>query len=688
LAIIFCAALTAHAAAQGSDDCSTATPIAGAGTFVVSTVGATDSPQQTGTCPTAHHDVWFAWTAAATQSVRVSLCSGTMTDTVLAVYPGTTCPAAGTQLACNDDACGEQSQLYLSAVSGNTYLIQIGAWNSAATFTGTFSIQPGSSACATGVGPDVIVGDITSIMNVTAANGLDAFTLGTTSCNIGTSVVNWFGSNNQHPVISENFYKYKVVAGAGHFEQIGMSWLKHGFAADVGSFCCTCQNPGNNQLLGVGCSDPYSASQAGTQSGLTPRWQVNAHTGFFPYPGANPGWSGSTARRCEVALADLEVSSSAVKYYAECVYTTADDALAGNNNNNASTKQITVTGGPSDYTFATSGSVQRMQSAIRNWRLIEPGVTLADVQVPGDGLFIVGSHATSLGGGQYHYEFAVHNMNVGRACGAFSVPLPASAIVTNIGFHDVTYRNGDGVGNVSQSSVDWPGVVGAGAISWSTEAPAQNANANAIRWGTTYNFRFDANVPPASGSVEVGLWASGAPASVSAAAEIPAGDPSLVSFCFGDGSSAACPCSNSGAANHGCDNSAATGGALLTASGVPSLTLDTLQLTSSGELPSALSIVLQGDVTIAPTNFGDGLRCAGGNLKRLFVKNASAGTVTAPAPGDPSISAQSAILGDPISLGTQRVYQVYYRDPSLSFCPDPPGNTFNVTNAIAVVWGA
>ena len=260
--------------------------------------------------------------------------------------------------------------------------------------------------------------------------------------------------------------------------------------------------------------------------------------------------------------------------------------------------------------------------------------------------------------------------------------------MTNIGFHDVTYRNGDGVGSVSQSGTDWPGVVGAGAISWSTEAPAQNANANAIRWGTTYNFRFDANVPPAGGNIEVGLWGSGAPASVSAAAEIPAGDPSLVSFCFGDGSGTPCPCSNSGATSHGCDNSAATGGALLTASGVPSLTVDTLQLTSSGELPSALSIVLQGDVTIAPTNFGDGLRCAGGNLKRLFVKSASAGTVTAPAPGDPSISAQSAILGDPISLGTARVYQVYYRDPSMTFCPDPPGNTFNVTNAIAVVWGA
>jgi hypothetical protein len=384
---------------------------------------------------------------------------------------------------------------------------------------------------------------------------------------------------------------------------------------------------------------------------------------------------------------DLETSSSAVKYYAECTYTTADDALAGNNNN-ASTKQINVTGGPTEFSFATTGSVQRMQSAIRNWRLLEPGVTLADVQVPGDGLFIVGSHATNLGGGQYHYEFAVHNMNSARNCGSFSVPIPAGAIVTNIGFHDITYRNGDGVGNVSQSSTDWPGVAAGGAITWNTETPAQNANANAIRWGTTYNFRFDANVPPASGSVAVGLWTVGSPSTVAAAAEIPSGDPTQSSICFGDGSSTPCPCNNGGTAGHGCENSAGTGGALLTSSGAPSLSADTLQCHSSGELASALSSLLQGDVPIAPLDFGDGLRCAGGNLKRLYVKSAAGGAVTAPDSGDPSISAQSTALGAPIPLGATRIYQVYYRDPSASFCPDPPGSTFNATYAIAVVWGS
>jgi hypothetical protein len=154
-------------------------------------------------------------------------------------------------------------------------------------------------------------------------------------------------------------------------------------------------------------------------------------------------------------------------------------------------------------------------------------------------------------------------------------------------------------------------------------------------------------------------------------------------LCFGDGTRGTCPCSNAGGSGHGCENSASTGGAVLTSSGIASLSSDSVQLTSSNELPSALSIVLQGNSAITPTNFGDGLRCAGGSLKRLYVKHAAGGMVTAPEAGDPSISARSAALGDMIPLGATRVYQVYYRDPNLVFCP----GGFNVSSAIAIAWG-
>jgi hypothetical protein len=156
-------------------------------------------------------------------------------------------------------------------------------------------------------------------------------------------------------------------------------------------------------------------------------------------------------------------------------------------------------------------------------------------------------------------------------------------------------------------------------------------------------------------------------------------------LCFGDGSAPTpCPCANQGAAGRGCASSASSAGARLYATGtsVP----DVLGLHAEDVPATALSIVLQGNASIPATTFGDGLRCTGGQLLRLYVENAFQGLVHAPQPGDPSVSARSAALGDPIPPGERRYYQVYYRDPDPAFCPEPAGSTFNVTNALKVDW--
>lgn len=156
------------------------------------------------------------------------------------------------------------------------------------------------------------------------------------------------------------------------------------------------------------------------------------------------------------------------------------------------------------------------------------------------------------------------------------------------------------------------------------------------------------------------------------------------SFCAGDGSLVPCPCANSGASGRGCENSFATGGSRLDAHGTTNP--DTMVLNATGELPSALSIFLQGTLEIAPAAFGDGLRCVGGALRRLYTKSAVGGAVSAPVLGDPSIQVRSAALGDTIAPGSPRVYQVYYRDASPSFCPAPAGKTWNVSNGVRVTW--
>jgi hypothetical protein len=155
-------------------------------------------------------------------------------------------------------------------------------------------------------------------------------------------------------------------------------------------------------------------------------------------------------------------------------------------------------------------------------------------------------------------------------------------------------------------------------------------------------------------------------------------------FCFGDGSGTACPCSNTGSSGHGCENSSATGGARLVANGTTNP--DTMILSAFGEKPSALSVFFQGTTSEAPIHYGDGLRCVGGTFRRLYSKNASGGQAQAPQSGELSITMRSAALGDPIPSGSTRYYFVSYRDPDPTFCPSPPGGTFNVTNALSIVW--
>jgi len=169
-----------------------------------------------------------------------------------------------------------------------------------------------------------------------------------------------------------------------------------------------------------------------------------------------------------------------------------------------------------------------------------------------------------------------------------------------------------------------------------------------------------------------------------------AGDPSFTSLCVpGFGGVIACPCANpSGGFGQGCDNSSMNGGALLSATGGSYLSSDSLVFVALGERPTALSIVLQGNALIpSGVVYGQGVRCAGGALKRLYTKTASGGIVEAPdfGAGDPSVSAQSAAKGDPISAGQSRWYLVYYRDPVvLGGCPS--SSTFNATQTGEVLW--
>jgi Tol biopolymer transport system component len=150
-----------------------------------------------------------------------------------------------------------------------------------------------------------------------------------------------------------------------------------------------------------------------------------------------------------------------------------------------------------------------------------------------------------------------------------------------------------------------------------------------------------------------------------------------------------CPCGNPpSGGGRGCDNSSATGGASLTATGIAYLSLDSLAFTTADEKPTATSILLEGALLV-PNGaiFGQGVRCAGGALKRMYVKTAFNGGMVAPdiVAGDLPVSARSAQLGALIQPGQPCYFLVYYRDPIvLGACAAT--STFNATQTGAVTY--
>jgi len=163
-------------------------------------------------------------------------------------------------------------------------------------------------------------------------------------------------------------------------------------------------------------------------------------------------------------------------------------------------------------------------------------------------------------------------------------------------------------------------------------------------------------------------------------------------FCEpGAGGTINCPCSNPPSGpGRGCDNFAAgTGGAAISAVGSPSLAADTVVITSSGENNTSLTVIFQARDPINATGVphGAGVRCVSSTLRRIYTGPASAGSITRPGMGDPSVSARAAAVGDPISAGENRHYFAIYRDPSAAAPCGNPTSTINLSNAGTISWG-
>ena len=321
------------------------------------------------------------------------------------------------------------------------------------------------------------------------------------------------------------------------FEQIGQSWLKHAFTAASSNTCGFGCNGVSGPHLGSGCSDLYSAGLNAGQTGLGSRAWVNPFTGFYPNgnsstpPNNHSGHThNATSHRALVNVSDLDPSQNAgATYYFEGQYVTPHEyawcqANPGQCNmyNNASYRRFNVSGTTS-FSFSAVGSTVRMSPAINAWT----GSTINTIEPDRgvDGLAFIAYKVTNPSAGLWHYEYALYNQNLDRAIQSFNVPLGSGVTVSNIGFHAPLNHPGfanDGTqGDQGYNNAPWTPTQTSGSITWGSQTFVENQNANVLRWGTLYNFRFDSNSPPQAATATVGFFKTGTPVTVSIQAPLP-----------------------------------------------------------------------------------------------------------------------------------------------------------------------
>ncbi len=513
-----CACAGAAFAQPANNLCANAVVISAPGSVNGTNIGSTtDGPG--GACGAADNDVWYRYThpvGAETRDMQINTCApGTDYDSVIRVFTGTCGSLVQTQ--CNDDSCNLSSSVNQTVTAGTTYYISVSGY---AGGTGNFTLQtslqdPPPPPTA---GPDVIVGDIIDTAYWGTVGNIAAFSLGTTSCNIGDANISWIANNNQHPVIGQNLYKIEN----NRMELIGISWLKHGFTALTENLCSTCSGQGG-AVLGVGCSDPYTAGLNGSQGGLGPRSHVNATTGFYPYPFTNPGGSymvppapaATIGRRLQVV--NTELNRTGATYLGECQYVNADDStfvdqqpgpfqgMAHNGLNNVSYRRTTA---PVAADPVLLGSTFRTQPAIMGWQALDPTVVVNSYDYMDGNIvcrFWVGAKVVDNNNGTWTYNYIIFNVNSDRSGASFTIPL--SNVTTSAPFARVPqYHSGE----LASMSTPWTNTSSATQVGWATpQTFAQNPNSSALRYSTAATFAFTANTAPTTGSATLGLFKPG-----------------------------------------------------------------------------------------------------------------------------------------------------------------------------------
>jgi hypothetical protein len=199
---------------------------------------------------------------------------------------------------------------------------------------------------------------------------------------------------------------------------------------------------------------------------------------------------------------DADLNNTGATYFYEAYYVVRNDNLR---DNNWGSRRCTMSWNGSMWNFSTPSSGNPLVNgpALNRFGELRTVVKAAS----GDGDVLLAVQTTDLGGGAFHNEYALLNMDSDRRIQSFSLPVAGVPNITNIGFHD----------SDSNPTNDWQVTLQGGTIVWQTDTYAQNPNANALEFGFMFNFRFDAGAPPTSLNATLGLFEPGAGSEIAVA---------------------------------------------------------------------------------------------------------------------------------------------------------------------------
>ena len=175
--------------------------------------------------------------------------------------------------------------------------------------------------------------------------------------------------------------------------------------------------------------------------------------------------------------------------------------------NNAAWKAVTIRSGSpgTNWVFGMSGAQDMPTSGFALSAWAGARQTFLAAQIPTikgtslDGRCMLAAKATNTGG-QWHYVYALLNIDLASQAGAFSVPV-LGANVTDANFHSPEHHNEplSGGGNALQMNDAWAINVSPSGVLWSTTM-------NPLHWGDVYTFSFTSTKAPVDGEVTVSLF--------------------------------------------------------------------------------------------------------------------------------------------------------------------------------------